>query len=302
MANGSDRKTTPLSHRVRPQGLSTEEWQRALRVQAGEKADFRLKNLEDHPVFSSFSVTNPQSRSYRVAIRGEQAGLNYCSCRDFATNRLGVCKHIAFTLHRLRSRPATARALARGGWSPPYSEVAVAYDGPPRLRLLLGSEAPQALRRLAARRGRPERTLRSATVIDARTVTALASTADQLGHELRVYDDARHLMAREADDASRVRRLRLRFPDCASDAGLRLLVNGIQLHRYQREAAWFLASAAALSSPTTWGSARPCRRSPRRAPAHGGGDRAAPSPLICPPALCGDGGRRSWGASPPSRR
>jgi superfamily II DNA or RNA helicase len=286
MANGSDRKTTPLSHRVRPQGMSTEEWQRALRVQAGEKADFRLKNLEDHPVFSSFSVTNPQSRSYRVAIRGEQAGLNYCSCRDFATNRLGVCKHIAFTLHRLRSRPATARALARGGWSPPYSEVAVAYDGPPRLRLLLGSEAPQALRRLAARRGRPERTLRSATVIDARTVTALASTADQLGHELRVYDDARHLMAREADDASRVRRLRLRFPDCASDAGLELLVNGIQLHRYQREGAWFLAERgrAILADDMGLGKTVQAIAAARLLMEAGIAQRVL---LICPASLCG---------------
>ncbi len=217
--------------------MSLEQWQRALRMQAGAQAAFRVRNLEEHPIFSSFAVTNPATRqTYRVAIRGSAPGLNYCSCADFATNRLGLCKHIAFLLHRLRRSPAGARALDRGGWRPPFSEIAVAYDGPPRLRLHVGGDAPPAFQRLAARKAGRDGTIKALP-----TVAALAEAAAQARHELRVYDDARQLLARHADDAERRRLLRRRYPAGAADAGMDALVLSIGLHPYQREGIWFLA-------------------------------------------------------------
>ena len=73
----------------------------ALRRQFGREQRFLLKNTGGHAVFSEFEVTNPQSgNTYRVAIRGSEAGNNFCSCPDFATNTLGTCKHIEFTLAR----------------------------------------------------------------------------------------------------------------------------------------------------------------------------------------------------------
>ncbi len=88
-----------------PEDLSIGDWQPALRRQFGREQHFELENLGSEPVFSEFGVRNPKSgRSYRVAIRGTAPGDNYCSCPDFATNELGTCKHIEFTLGRLERR------------------------------------------------------------------------------------------------------------------------------------------------------------------------------------------------------
>jgi hypothetical protein len=53
--------------------------------------NFKLKNQGEHPVFSEFSVSNPESgKTYKVAIRGDSAGINYCSCPDFSINNSGA--------------------------------------------------------------------------------------------------------------------------------------------------------------------------------------------------------------------
>ena len=210
-------------------------WQRALRIQAGEDATFRLRNLGEHAIFSEFAVGNPAKGStYRVAIRGDRLGVNYCSCADFATNRLGICKHIAFVLHRLRRRPAAARLL-QAGYTPPFSEIAVAYEGRPRLRLLVGGECPPAVQRLAAQ------AISASGEPDAAAIPRLLRLAERLGHEVRVYDDARDLMATAADDTRRRQLLADAYPKGAKDAKLARLLRGITLHPYQCEGAFFLA-------------------------------------------------------------
>jgi hypothetical protein len=112
---------------LRPDGLSLESWQAALRRQFGRDQRFTLKNVGTDPIFSEFHVTNPHTRSrYRVAVRGSELGRNFCACPDFATNTLVTCKHIEFTLGRLTRAPGARAALARG-WHPPFSEVYLAY-------------------------------------------------------------------------------------------------------------------------------------------------------------------------------
>src|ERR1700730_6489476 len=99
------RKEGKLSRQYKPDGMSLEAWQYELRKQFGREQNFTLKNLGDHPFFSEFQVTNPQSKNtYRVAIRGIQPGDNVCTCPDFTTNTLGTCKHIEFTLALLERR------------------------------------------------------------------------------------------------------------------------------------------------------------------------------------------------------
>ncbi len=116
-----------LSRTHRPPELTLEEWQVALRREFAQDQDFRLENLAGRRVFSDFAVSNPRTKqTYRVAIRGEGLGVNYCACADYATNTLGTCKHIEFVLARLREKPAVAKALARG-YRPPFSEVYLRY-------------------------------------------------------------------------------------------------------------------------------------------------------------------------------
>ena len=94
-----------LSRLHPPTDMAPEAWQSALRRQYGREQKFALENTGSEPVFFEFRVTNATSRGhYRVAIRGTDAGENYCSCPDYATNELGTCKHIEFTLAKLERR------------------------------------------------------------------------------------------------------------------------------------------------------------------------------------------------------
>ena len=110
-----------IPHLRKPDEMSLEAWQVALRRQFAQEQKFRVKNIGAEPIFSEFHVTNPQTgKTYRVAIRGERLGDNYCSCPDFATNTLGTCKHVEFTLARLRrQRGARAAIAARTHEQPP---------------------------------------------------------------------------------------------------------------------------------------------------------------------------------------
>ena len=110
----------------KPDEMSLEAWQVALRKQYAEIQRFIVKNIGGARVFSEFSVTNPETkRAYRVAIRGEGLGENFCSCPDFAVNTLGTCKHVEHVLKRLR-RQGGARALSHG-FRPLDSEVYLRY-------------------------------------------------------------------------------------------------------------------------------------------------------------------------------
>jgi len=107
----------------KPEDMPLEQWQIALRKQFGQLQNFRLKNIGDEPIFSEFIVKNPQTQGqYRVAIRGQRIGDNYCSCPDFAVNTLGTCKHIEYTLARLQRKRGGKKAMA-DGFHPPYSEI-----------------------------------------------------------------------------------------------------------------------------------------------------------------------------------
>src|SRR6516162_9337713 len=53
------RKSPPkLSRTKRPDGMSLEDWQIALRREHGRTQDFDIKNVGDDPIFSEFLVRN----------------------------------------------------------------------------------------------------------------------------------------------------------------------------------------------------------------------------------------------------
>jgi len=53
---------------------------------------------------SIISATHTK-KSYQVQIRSLDQRLNYCTCPDLATNRLGTCKHIEAVLHYAKNKP-----------------------------------------------------------------------------------------------------------------------------------------------------------------------------------------------------
>jgi len=230
-----------LSRTRRPPDLEVAGWQSALRRQFGREQQFDLENLGAHPVFSDFRVHNPTSGArYRVAIRGRAPGQNFCSCPDFATNHLGTCKHIEFTLARLETRRGGKAALGRG-FEPAYSEIWLDYTSERHVRFRPGTSCPPALLAQAKslfdagagwslprdRFGRLERLLHAAR---------------GSGHDLRCHDDVWQFVAQFRDGERRRAALAEAYPGGVKDKALAKLLK-VKLYPYQVEGALFAARA-----------------------------------------------------------
>jgi superfamily II DNA or RNA helicase len=226
-----------LSRLHKPAELSLEDWQAGLRREFGRVQKFKIRNLGDEPIFSEFLVTNPETKSsYRVAIRGTQAGENFCACPDFATNSLGTCKHIEFTLGWLEKRRGGKAAL-RAGFQPAYSEVYLQYGARRELRFRPGSECPVGLARLAARYFGPDGVLLPESLPD---FQRFLTEASKFEHDLRCYDDALNYVAGLRDTEQRRAVLARAFPRGSKSPAFNKLLK-VPLYEYQREGALFAA-------------------------------------------------------------
>ena len=230
-----------LSRTHAPPELAPVDWQRALRRQFGREQVFGLKNLGAEPFFSDFHVSNPQSRSiYRVAIRGLQPGDNFCACPDYATNELGTCKHIEFTLARLAGKRGAKAAFARG-YQPEFSELFLRNDGERAIHFRAGTGCPVAVAKAAARLFDAALAWRLPQARFGELGRFLADAA-KTTHELRVYDDALDFVAGRSDAARRAKALDELFPRGAADPKLLKLLK-LPLYPYQAEGALFAVRA-----------------------------------------------------------
>jgi superfamily II DNA or RNA helicase len=235
------RKEPKFSRAVSPAGLPPADWQRGLRRQFGREQAFRLENLTGEPFFSEFRVGNPASKSsYRVAIRGRGPGGNFCSCPDYATNDLGTCKHIEFTLACLEKKRGARAAFARG-YRPAFSELYLRNDGGRRVHFRAGTDCPPVLREAAAALFQAGH---DGLLADDRfgELDAFIAMAAKSGHEFRAYDDALDYIAGKRDAQRRTARLGELFPKGAADAGLQALLK-VPLYPYQAEGALFAVKA-----------------------------------------------------------
>lgn len=230
-----------LSRTRRPPELEAADWQTTLRRQFGREQRFGLENLGPEPVFSNFSVHNPASGThYRVAIRGQAPGQNFCTCPDYATNDLGTCKHIEFTLARLQVRRGGKAALAHGFQSE-YSEIWLDYAGARQVRFRAGTGCPPALRAQAGK-------LFDAAAGGALprhqfgSLELLMQAASDCGHELRCHDDVWQFIAQLRDGERRHAALVEAYPKGIRDKALTRLLK-VKLYPYQAEGALFAARA-----------------------------------------------------------
>jgi len=148
-ANKKEKKETKVSYSKRPEKISFEEWQIALRRQFALEQKFKVKNTGAHLVYSDFDVSNSQGRkTYKVAIRGNNIGFNFCSCPDFKVNNLGTCKHIEYVLNQLRSKRINARLL-QTDYERPYSSVTLKFGAQRKIVLRIGTVNKSAISKLA---------------------------------------------------------------------------------------------------------------------------------------------------------
>lgn len=157
-----------------------------------------------------------------------------------ASNDLGTCKHIEFTLAKLQARRGGKAALARG-FQPTYSEIWLDYAGKRQVRFRAGSDCPNALLEQAK------------SLFDADALWALRlgrqsqlerllQAAQKGGHELQCHDDVWQFVAQIRDGERRHAALVEAYPKGIHDKALTRLLKA-RLYPYQVEGALFAARA-----------------------------------------------------------
>jgi len=238
-ASSRPRETTKVSRTRKPEEMSLEQWQVALRRQFVEKQNLRITNVGGEPIFSEFQVVNPQTGGqYRVAIRGRGLGDNYCSCPDFEVNTLGTCKHIEFVLGALRRKRGSRKAFCEG-FHPAYSEVYLRYGAQRAVVFKPGTECPPELLQLAGRYFDGDGTLRADAYM---RFEAFLNRADETQHDLRRYDDTLNFIAQVRDRMHLAERIDKMFPAGIRSKAFDSLLK-VSLYPYQREGVLFAARA-----------------------------------------------------------
>ncbi len=175
--------------RVPVESLSEEQLVHQALAEREERArteKMRVKSADPTELWTDYTVTNAVSgKTYRVALRGWNSGECYCTCPDFRTNTLGVCKHILHVRHKVarqfpaaqRNRPFVHRQVA----------LAVCYGEQAELRLLLPEKMDaEATKALSPLRGR--------AIGDAHGLAHRIAKLAAQGQEVLVYPDAEDLM------------------------------------------------------------------------------------------------------------
>lgn len=230
-------KKTPRTRK--PDGMTLEQWQTALRREHGREQDFKLTNIGEDPIFSEFLVTNPESqKSYRVAIRGREAGDNFCSCPDFSVNTLGTCKHVEFTLAKLIRKRGGKGAFKRGH-EPDYSSVYLHYGARREVRFRPGGACPENLLQHAAKYFDEDGVLKEDACLKFHT---FLKKAPRDAYDLRCHGDVLEYVAQMRDAETRSQALAKAFPKGAQSPAFRKLLK-VELFPYQRKGALFAARA-----------------------------------------------------------
>ena len=229
-----------ISRLHKPDDLSLEEWQRGLRRQYAEQRNYKLKNIGSHPVFSDFQLTSTDSgKTYRISIRGDVPGDNYCSCPDFRINYLGTCKHLEFALLKLKKK-RSAEKMFKNGYHSPFSEVYLSYGAKREVRFKPGDNAPAAVLSHAGKFFDSAGVLREDHVRD--FTAFLDGLPDNGEHEVRCYED---VMTYIAERRSVMRRRRIVGAHFKKGIGSRVFRGLLktELYPYQKEGALFAVKA-----------------------------------------------------------
>lgn len=230
-----------ISYYRKPDGLSLDQWQIALRKQFGEdnENEFRITNIGNQEFFSDFQVTNTQtSNTYKVAIRSADDSQNFCECFDFKTNRLGICKHISAVMHHLSKIKGYKKAM-KEGFHPHYTSVYVDYRNGRDIKIRIGSENKDEYEALAKTYFDTNHSLKEASF---GVFELFLEKAAALSRAFRCYPDAIDLVIAERDKIRRRDYLWRIMPDGENDRYFDDLLK-VALFPYQRKGVFFAALA-----------------------------------------------------------
>lgn len=75
------------------------------REERAKQEKMTLRSVDPSTPWTDYTITSHLSgKTYRVSLRGFDAGQSYCTCPDFRTNHLGTCKHVLNAQAKVRKR------------------------------------------------------------------------------------------------------------------------------------------------------------------------------------------------------
>jgi len=221
-----------LSHLVKAEGTSLEDWQVMLRMQQAQREHLSVECVSERDYPGEYRVSSTQSGSvYKVVFRGAKSPWNYCDCMDFKTSQLGTCKHIEAARQWIAEHH---KRIHRD--LPAYTSVYLSYRGNDRrVKIRIGSTAAKEYRELAKTYFNEFDELRS-TAYEA--FGDFLSEARKLDDAFRCYKDVLDYVLEQRERLHRLKTVNEKYTDEVLDSLLRA-----PLYPYQRDGVRFCAMA-----------------------------------------------------------
>ena len=220
-----------MNNVVKPQSLSLEEWQVALRQQQAEKEVFAISQVDEEYCPGEYKIGNAITRNeYKVVYRGRNSMWNYCSCMDFKTSQLGTCKHLeAVKLWVKKKKKKVNRE------QPSYSSVYIDYKGPRSVKIRFGETCNDIFKRLAKDYFDGDGVLREEAYDKFDIFLHAAKAIDE---NFRCYGDALDFIISKREKSRRLQLVESKYSDETLDSLLKA-----RLYPYQKEGIRFAVKA-----------------------------------------------------------
>ena len=225
------KKKQVISHIVKPEKMSLEEWQIKLRKQVTDIEHFNISCVDDDLFPGEYIVRNPEKNNeYKVVYRGANSEWNYCSCMDFKTSRLGTCKHIEAVKKWFGGKKGVHvhREL------PPYTSVYLSYRDERCVKIRIGSDNKEAYEQLAKDYFDENHVLKKTAYA---SIGSFLKQARQISDTFRCYKDAIDFIIDIREKAKRENIVKT-YNDEKLDNLLK-----VNLYPYQKEGIRFAAKA-----------------------------------------------------------
>ena len=225
------KKKVKVSHIVKPENMTLEEWQIKLRKQVTDIEHFDICCVDDALCPGEYIVRNPEKyNEYKVVYRGANSEWNYCSCMDFKTSRLGTCKHIEAVKKWFGGKKGVHvhREL------PPYTSVYLSYRDERCVKIRIGSDNKEAYEQLAKDYFDENHVLKKTAYA---RIGSFLKQARQISDTFRCYKDAIDFIIDIREKAKREKIVKT-YNDEKLDNLLK-----VNLYPYQKEGIRFAAKA-----------------------------------------------------------
>ena len=215
-----------ISYYMKPENMTLEEWQVALRRQVAREEEFVCRAVDDELRPGEYTLENAKKQVYKVVYRGAKSPWNYCSCMDFKTSGLGTCKH----LEALKMWLSSNKHFRVHRELPPYTSVYLSYPNNRQVRIRIGEEHREEYEALASRYFDSDGVM---TAKGFKDYVQLLMEGRKISDSFRFYDDAIDFIVEQ-----RERQLREKMIAKYSDTDLDQLLS-VTLYPYQHEGVRF---------------------------------------------------------------